>query len=109
MTYQYSKEGELAYELESDLLVCIVREFDRPADEVYINLDEGLTVEDLYRECSESDTVYGAVYLQEVEVENVDKSREDVLEMDSGERYDYLWHSDIQVMSIPESQLHFRE
>jgi len=109
MTYQYSKGGELAYDLDTDLLVCVIREFDRPADEVFVNLDERLTVNDLYHECSPSDAVYGVVYLQAVDAKEIEKSREEVLMMDRGERYDCLCHSDVQVMSVPQSQLRFRE
>ncbi len=109
MNYQYSEGGELAYDLDTDLLVCVIREFDRPADEVFVNLDEELTVNDLYYECSPSDTVYGVVYIQAIDNKNVEKSRDAVVEMDRGERYDCLWHSDTQVMSLPESQLRFRE
>ena len=109
MNYQYSKGGELAYDLGTDLLVCVIREFDRPADEVFVNLDEELTVNDLYYECSPSDTVYGVVYLQAVDSSSIEKSRDELVEMDSEERYDYLWHSNAQVMSLPESRLRFRE
>jgi hypothetical protein len=109
MTYQYSKGGELAYDLDTDLLVCVIREFDRPADEVFLNLDEELTVNDLYYECSPSDTVYGVVYLQAVDSSSIEKSRDKLVEMDREERYDYLWHSEVQVMSLPESRLRFQE
>jgi hypothetical protein len=109
MTYQYSKGGELAYELDTDLLVCVIREFDRPADEIFVNLDEGLTVNDLYYECSPSDAVYGVVYLQAVDNSSVGKSRHELVEMDREGRYDYLWHSEVQVMSLPESRLRFQE
>jgi hypothetical protein len=105
MENQYSKRGELAYDLDTDLLVCVIRVFDRPADEVFVNLDEELTVNDLYHECSPSDTVYGVVYIQAVEADDIEKSREEVLMMDRGERYDYFWHSGVQVMSVPQSQL----
>jgi hypothetical protein len=111
VNYQYSKGGELAYDLDTDLLVCVIREFDRPADEVFVNLnlDEELTVNDLYYECSPSDTVYGVVYLQAVNSSSVEKSRDELVEMDREERYDYLWHSEVQVMSLPESRLRFQE
>lgn len=40
MNYQQSEKGKLAYDLDTDLLVCVIREFDRPADEVFVNLDK---------------------------------------------------------------------
>lgn len=74
-----------------------------------MNLDEGLTVNDLYYECSPSDAVYVVVYLQAVDDKNVEKSRDELVEMDREERYDHLWHLNAQVMSLPESRLRFRE
>jgi len=109
VNYQYSKGGELVYDLGTDLLVCVIREFDRPADEIFVNLDEELTVNDLYHECSPSDTVYGVVYLRAVEAEGTEGSRDELVEMDREERYDYLWHSEVQAMSLPESRLRFQE
>ena len=64
---------------------------------------------DLYYECSPSDTVYGVVYLQAVDSSSIEKSRDELVEMGREERYDYLWHSNVQVMSLPESRVRFRE
>ncbi|WP_152024085.1 hypothetical protein [Natronomonas moolapensis] len=64
---------------------------------------------DLYYECSPSDAVYGVVYLQAVDSNSVEKSRDELVEMDREERYDYLWHSEVQVMSLPESRLLFQD
>jgi hypothetical protein len=73
-----------------------------------VNLDEGLTVNGLYYECSPSDTVYGVVYLQAVDDNNAEKYRDELVKMCQQEPYDYLWHSNVQTMSLPESRLRFQ-
>jgi hypothetical protein len=58
-------------------------------------------VNDLYYECSPSETVYSVFYLQAVEAEDTEKSRDELVKMDREERYDYLWHSEVQVIAPP--------
>jgi hypothetical protein len=105
---QQSKRGKIAYDLDADLLVCIIEDYDRTASEVYINPDEGLRVNDLYEECGSDDGVVGVVYLEELDYDDFEVSKNEVLEMSKGGRFDYLFHSDVDTMSVPESQLKFR-
>ena len=108
MSRQQSKRGKIAYDLDADLLVCVVEDYDRTASEVYINPDEGLTVNDLYQECEPNDSVAGVVYLEELDSEDFEIGRDDALKMNKGQRFDYLFHSDVDIISVPESQLRFR-
>ena len=103
-----SKRGTVGYDLDSDLLVCVIEDYDRTASEVYINPDEGLTVNDLYKECNPDGRVVGVVYLEELDYEDFDIGRDEALKMSKGQRFDYLFHSDADVFSVPESQLKFR-
>jgi hypothetical protein len=105
---QQSKRGKIAYDLDSDLLVSVIEDYDRTASEVYINPDEGLTVDDLYRECKPDDGVVGVVYVAELDSKEFEVGRDEALEMSKGQRFDYLFHSDVDIMSVPESQLKFR-
>ena len=75
---------------------------------MYINPDEGLTVNDLYQECESDDSVVGVVYLKELDCGDFELSRDEALEMSKGQRFDYLFHSDVDTISVPESQLRFR-
>ena len=108
MKRQQSKRGKIAYDLDSDLLVCVVEDYDRTASEVYINPEEGLTVNDLYEECEPDDGVVGVVYLEELDYEDFKIGRDDALKMSKGQRFDYLFHSDMDIISVPKSQLRFR-
>jgi hypothetical protein len=103
-----SKRGKIAYDLDADLLVYIIEDYNRTASEVYINPDEGLTVNDLYEECGSDDGVVGVVYLEELDYDDFEVNKNEVLEMSKGGRFDYLFHSDANTMSVPESQLKFR-
>jgi len=105
---QQSKRGEIAYDLESDLPVCIVGDDGKEADEVYVSPSEGLTVDDLYQECESDDSIAGVVYLEELDYEDFEMTKDEALEMSKGQRFDCLFHSDVDTISVPESQLRFR-
>ena len=105
---QQSKRGEIAYDLDSDLLVCIVQDDGRRADKVYVNPEDGLTVDDLYQECEADDRVYGVVYLEELDYDDFSMTQDEVLKMNQGQRFGYLFHSDTDIISVPEGQLKFR-
>lgn len=47
-------------------------------------------------------------YLEELEYQDFEVSKDEALEMTKGQRFDYLFHSDVDTMSVPESQLKFR-
>ena len=108
MKFQYSDNGKLAYDIQADVLCCVVEDLERTADQVFVHAEEGRTVSDCYYKCSDGDSVYSVVYLPELDRDEYHISKEKVLKMSRGQRYDYLWHSDIDGIRVPESQIKIR-
>lgn len=110
MSYQDTQLGRLAYDLQADLLCCIVEDFEREASEIYINPSEDRTVSDCYYECDDDECVYAVVYPNQLDVmKGYDYSKQDVLEMDREDRYNYLYFSDLDKLCVPQSQIEIRD
>jgi hypothetical protein len=101
--------GRLAYDKQSrpPVMCCIVVSHSKPADEVCVNKRDEITVSDCYWECDGSESVYSVVYLEGTE--HCDKTRDEILEMERAERHAYLSGADVDLISLPESQIRLRQ
>lgn len=103
--------GRVAYDRHSQppVLCCIVVSHSKPADEVCVNKRDEITVSDCYWECDGSESVYSVVYLEGEVTEHCDKTRDEILEMERAERHAYLSGADVDLISLPESQIRLRQ